>query len=67
MSKILFPTLATILVYSCEISKLDVPKSGADPGLSVRGDEIWQGDLRVLIIIIVSYVYGTYMYIQEIR
>ena len=34
--------------------------SGADPGFGVMGDEIRQGDLRVLLIIIVSDVYGTY-------
>ena len=25
--------------------------SGADPGFGVRGDEIWQGDLRVLLLL----------------
>ena len=32
--------------------------AGADPGFGVRGDEIRQGDLRVLLLF--SDVYGTY-------
>ena len=34
--------------------------AGADPGFGVRGDEIRQGDLRVLLLLSWSDVYGTY-------